>query len=66
MVPLMAPISLALCLAKNKNALKYNLKIKEALYIRQQNCGPNRGLNEDMGSHVTTTQWAPIFNNMSI
>ena len=62
--PIDGPHILSTMSAKSKNSLKYNLRIKEALYIRQQNCGPNRGLNEDMGSYVTTTQWAPVFNRM--
>ena len=51
--------------SKHKTALKRELRIKEALYIRRYECGPYKGMNLDMGSYVTTTQWAPIFNGMS-
>ena len=49
---------------KNKGALKFDLRVREALYIRRYNTGPHRGMNEDMGSYVRTNQWAPIFNGM--
>ena len=49
---------------KNKNALKFKLRVREALYIRRFNTGPLRGMNEDMGSYVKTNQWAPVFNGM--
>ena len=49
---------------KNKSALKYDLRVREALYIRRFNTGPNRGMNEDLGSYVRTNQWAPVFNGM--
>ena len=49
---------------KNKSALKYNLRVSEALYIRRYNTGPYKGMNEDMGSYVKTNQWAPVFNDM--
>ena len=48
---------------RNKNP-KYQLRIMEALYIRRFNCGPNKGMNEDMGSYVTHNQWQPVFNRM--
>ena len=47
-----------------KTALKYDLRIREALHIRRYRTGPHLGLNEDMGSYVKTTQWAPVFNEM--
>ena len=47
----------------DKNS-KYNLRIMESLFIRKFNCGPGKGMNEDFGSYVTTTQWQPIFNKM--
>ena len=62
--PIKGPEILSNMSGKSKSSLKYDLRIKEALFIRQQNCGPNKGLNEDMGSYVTTTQWAPVFNGM--
>ena len=43
---------------------KYDLRIMEALQIRRHNCGPGRGMNEDLGWHVTTNQWQPLFNKM--
>ena len=55
-----------LCTVDNKNkfALKHELRVKEALYIRRFDCGPYKGMNLDMGSYVSTTQWAPVFNGM--
>ena len=35
-----------------------DLKVREALEIRRQNCWPGRGLNEDYGAYVNTTQWS--------
>ena len=49
---------------KNKNKLKYDLRIKESLYIHRYNCGPGRGMNEDWGSYVKTNAWTPVFNRM--
>ena len=49
---------------KNKNKLKYDLRIKEALYIKKYNCGPGHGMNEDWGAYVKTTAWTPVFNRM--
>ena len=49
---------------KNDKNPKYHLRIMEALYIRRFNSGPNSGMNEDMGSYVTTNQWQPVFNRM--
>ena len=43
---------------------KFDLRVREALYIRRYNCGPGRGMNEDYGSYVTTDQWQPVFNRM--
>ena len=48
---------------KKKNP-KFNLRIMEALHIRRWNSGPGKGMNEDMGSYVTTNQWQPVFNKM--
>ena len=48
---------------RNKN-LKYDLRIGEALNIKRYNCGPGKGMNEDFGSYVTTTQWQPVFNKL--
>ena len=49
---------------KNKNSLKHDLRVREALFIRRYDCGPHKGLNEDMGSYVKTTQWDPVFHGM--
>ena len=43
---------------------KFDLRVMEALNIRRFNCGPGKGMNEDMGSYVTTNQWQPVFNRM--
>ena len=43
---------------------KYDLRVREALFIRRFNAGPEHGMNEDMGSYVTTNQWQPVFNKM--
>ena len=49
---------------KNKGQLAYNLKVREALEIRRNNCGPGRGLNEDMGAYVKTDIWDPVLRTM--
>ena len=49
---------------KNKKKLTYDLKVREALEIRRHNCGPGKGLNEDYGAYVKTTQWNPVFHQM--
>ena len=49
---------------KNKKRLTYDLKVREALEIRRNNCGPGAGLNEDYGAYVRTTQWNPVFHQM--
>ena len=49
---------------KNKDRLKYDLRVEEALWIRRSDCGPNRGLNEDWGAHAKTQSWMPVFNTM--
>ena len=48
---------------KSKNP-KFDLRVREALYIRRYKCGPGKGMNEDLGSYVTTTQWEPVFNRI--
>ena len=62
--PMNGPEILSNLSTKSKGALKYDLRVKEALYSRRFNCGPFKGLNEDMGSYVSTTQWQPIFNGI--
>ena len=62
--PINSPEILSNSSTKSKGALKYDLRVKKALYIRRFNCGPFKGLNEDMGSYVSTTQWQPVFNGM--
>ena len=49
---------------KNKKKLTYDLKVREALEIKRQNCGPGKGLNEDFGAYVKTSQWNPVFHQM--
>ena len=49
---------------KNKKRLNYNLKIREALDIRRHNCGPGKGLSEDMGAYVKTDLWDPILHTI--
>ena len=58
------PSILATFSNKNKKRLTYDLKVREALEIKRQNCGPGRGLNEDFGAYVKTTQWNPVFHSM--
>ena len=56
-----------LCTANSKsskNGMKYDLRVKEALFIRRYDCGPFKGMNEDNGSYVKTTQWDPVFADM--
>ena len=48
---------------KNKKLLGYEMRIREALEIRRHNCGPGRGLNEDMGAYVRTDIWDPVLVN---
>ena len=48
---------------RDKNP-KFDLRVREALFIRRFNSGPGKGMNEDLGSYVTTTQWEPIFNRI--
>ena len=62
--PIDGPNILETSSGKNKRSEKYDLRIKEALYIRRFNTGPWRGMNKDMGSHVTTSQWATVFGGM--
>ena len=49
---------------KNKKRLNYNLKVREALDIRRNNCGPGKGLNEDMGAYVKTDLWDPVLHTI--
>ena len=46
--------------SKSKKKLGYDLKIREALEIRRNKCGPGKGLNEDMGAYVKTDIWDPV------
>ena len=43
---------------------KFDLRVREALYIRRYQCGPGKGMNQDYGSYVNTNQWQPVFNRM--
>ena len=49
---------------QNKRKLTYDLKVREALEIRRQNCGAGHGLNEDLGAYVRTSMWNPVFHQM--
>ena len=49
---------------KHKRRLAYDIKIREALEIRQHGCGPGKGLNEDMGSYIRTDIWDPVLNHI--
>ena len=49
---------------KSKKKLAYDIKIREALEIRRHNCGPGKGLNEDMGSYVKTDIWDPVLRTI--
>ena len=49
---------------KQKRRLAYDIKIREALAIRQHNSGPGKGLNEDMGSYIRTDIWDPVLNHI--
>ena len=45
---------------KRRQKLAYDLRVREAIEIRKHNCGPGRGLNEDMGAFVKTDIWDPV------
>ena len=60
------PTVLATMSGKNKKRLAYDLKVREALEIRRNNCGPGLGLNEDMGAYVKTSQWDPVLRKMAV
>ena len=45
---------------KRRRKLEYDLCVREALEIRKHDCGPGRGLNEDMGAYVKTDIWDPV------
>ena len=49
---------------KSKKKLAYDLKIREALEIRKNKCGPGKGLNEDMGAYVKTDIWDPVLHTL--
>ena len=50
--------------SKSKKKLMYDLKIREALEIRRNKCGPFKGLNEDNGAFVKTDIWDPVLHTM--
>ena len=45
---------------KRRRKLEFDLRVREALEIRKHDCGPGRGLNEDMGAYVKTDIWDPV------
>ena len=47
-----------------KNNMKHSLRVTEALFIRRYDCGPFKGMNEDNGYYVKTTQFDPAFAEM--
>ena len=49
---------------KNKKRLGYDMRIREAIEIRKNKCGPGRGLNEDMGAYVKTDIWDTVLKSM--
>ena len=49
---------------KNKKKLNYDLKVREALEIRRHDCGPGRGLNEDLGAYVKSPSWNVVLHQM--
>jgi len=49
---------------KNRGKLTYGLKLREALEICRNNCGPGNVVNEDSGAYVRTSQWNPVFHKM--
>ena len=49
---------------KSKCKLMYNLKIREALKIWHNKCGPGHGLNKDKGAYVKTDIWDPVLHTM--
>ena len=49
---------------KNKKNLNYDLKVHEALEIRRHDCGPGRGLNEDLGAYVKSPSWNVVLHQM--
>ena len=51
---------------KQKETCIYDIKIREALEIRRHNCGPGKGLNEDMGANVKTDIWDPVLRTMQM
>ena len=60
------PTVLATMSGKNKKRLAYDLKIREALEIKRQNCGPGSGLNEDFGAYVKTSQWNAVLHAVAV
>ena len=51
---------------KNKNKLKFDLKVRESLEIMRHRSGPSDGgLNEDNGAYVKSQAWRPVMNRMT-
>ena len=50
--------------SKSKKKTMYDLKVREALEIRRNKCGPGKGLNFDMGAYVKTDIWDPVLHTM--
>ena len=49
---------------KNKQWLRYNLRLRESIHIAKEKTGPGHGLNEDRGSYTRSSSWLPVFKTM--
>ena len=58
-------LSLFMMQGKQKRSLGYDLRIREAMEIRQHNSGPGKGLNEDMEAYVKTDMWDPVLGDIT-
>ena len=52
--------------SKSKCKTMYDLKVREALDIHRNKCGPGKGLNFDMGTYVKTDMWDPVLHTMDV
>ena len=52
--------------SKSKKKTMYDLKVREALEIRRNKCGPGKGLNFDMGAYVKTDIWDPVLHTLDV
>ena len=49
---------------KHKHRFGYNMRMCEAIEIRNHKCGPGSGFNEDVGAYVKTDIWYTLLNAM--